>query len=186
MSTKTKIRPGAIRLADSDKVILVDYEQEKYQLREDGTTGELLSKMPGTQKLKVQSVSSASTARELDDLAQALTEKCKLIKAAAVPTVRALLDQLYTREVSAGGPDRKLPAGNAVGQSSPREGEARIRAVHNHDAQGSRAAEDKAERKEKKKTRKEKMSSEIPTVLLQAWLHRSTCAQLCPTCLFTL
>lgn len=93
--TKKKIRPGAITLAEGEKVILVDYEQEEYALNPDGSLGASLSKQQLNKRVKVKSI-SAST--DLAALAQELVDKCKLIQPSKLGHVQNLLHQMLIRE----------------------------------------------------------------------------------------
>ena len=92
---KKKIRPGVIRLADGEKAIIVEYDQEEFPINADGSLGPSLGKQAGSKKIKVKSI-NASTNLEL--LAQELVEKCKLIQPSKLPQVQDLLQQLLIRE----------------------------------------------------------------------------------------
>lgn len=163
MATKTKIRPGAISVSDTENAILVEYEQEKLQLLEDGSIGASIGRTSGSKRIKVKDV-SAST--DLDALANDLMEKCKLIKPSALPTVVAALAKLRDRQTAA-------PPGNEARSAHADKDAANARdsikaereqvGAADGDGGGAAAARERdgKESRDKRKSRREKMSSAL-------------------------
>jgi Kinesin-associated protein (KAP) len=158
MAVKKKVRPGAILLSDTEKALVVEYEQEDYQVLDDGSVGELLNKSKGSKKLKVRSVSATT---DLDALANELMEKCKLIKPSSLPAVKVLLARLREREASAAAAERPAHVpGTGAEASTSAAGE--VQSIGSARQGSSDAAGDpgsKSGSKEKRRSRKEKMSS---------------------------
>jgi hypothetical protein len=164
---KKKIRPGAILVCDNEQALVIEYEQEEYELLEDGSVGASLGKTKGSKKVKVKSLSSTV---DLDTCANELMDKCKLIKPSALPAVRAALAQLRNRKDDAEQPalEGKLSAMSddvasetlGVGLEARRgNGEGSSRRQSKEANQVTKNAGEK-NRKEMKKSRREKISSE--------------------------
>lgn len=95
---KNRIRPGNILVSDTERAIIIEYEQEAFELNDDGSTGQSLGKSPGTKKLKVKTMTAET---DVDVLAADMMEKCKLIKTSALPVLKAALKELQLRQAPA-------------------------------------------------------------------------------------
>lgn len=155
---KNRIRPGNILVSDSERAIVIEYEQESFELAEDGSTGQSLGKSKGTKKLKVKSLSAETN---IDALATEMMEKCKLIKPSALSVLRAALEKLQLREsgtppVEGSGSEQATIA--VTEKQSLNDGNNTAGKVLTPTVVASEGAE--AEQKKSKKSRREKISSE--------------------------
>jgi hypothetical protein len=96
--TKKKVRPGNITASSTELALLIDFQQEEYELLEDGSTGQCIEKSAGSKKIKVRDALTANT--DLEKIASQLQAQCKLIKPSAIGAVKAALQQLVEREAA--------------------------------------------------------------------------------------
>eukprot|EP00892_Ulva_mutabilis_P011239 jgi/Ulvmu1/8488/UM044_0022.1 len=155
---KNRIRPGNILVSDSERAIIVEYEQETFELNDDGSIGQSLGKSNSHKRLKVKSLTAESN---IDEIAQEMIEKCKLLKPSSLSVLKAALEKLQSREAAAPAVDTQVSQ-----QAKVAVKERMSETITSQSAGHVDAAEpslgDGAQRHQQqpKKSRREKMSSE--------------------------
>lgn len=163
---KNRIRPGNILVSDSERAIIIEYEQESYELNEDGSVGQSLGKSQGNKKLKVKSLTADTN---IDMLATEMMEKCKLIKPSALSVLKGALEKLKSREATASvvdAEDSRQSSGAVKEKQSEASGIPAAGKVESdkHDSGGA-----KHEYVKPKKSRREKISSTGCSCISHAW-----------------
>lgn len=161
--TKNRIRPGNILVSDSERAIVIEYEQETFELNEDGSTGQSLGKSQGTKKLKVKSLSAETN---IDTLATEMMEKCKLIKPSALSLLRAALEKLQLREVGTPAADVPESHKSSIAITEKRPGNDSSASAGKVLCTKANSGEDvQVEHTKSKKSRREKISSAFSFIL---------------------
>ncbi|KAL0039405.1 hypothetical protein WJX79_006988 [Trebouxia sp. C0005] len=97
---KKKVHPGLIELDPEDAVIVVNYETHDIEVGSDGTQ-RAVGRTPGIKQIKIRPLPNE---RDIPQMAQELTKKCRLISASKVGRVEELLHELVDRESMKPGP----------------------------------------------------------------------------------
>lgn len=159
MSSKTKnrIRPGNILVSDTERAVVIEYEQETFELNEDGSTGQSLGKSQGTKKLKVKSLSAETN---IDALATEMMGKCKLIKPSALSVLRGALEKLQLREGGTPAVDVPISQKSSVSITEKQAGnDNSMSAGKVLSTKGNSGEDGEVEHAKSKKSRREKISS---------------------------
>lgn len=129
-STKHRVRPTGVHLAEKECALIVEYVQEDFAILPDGSRGEHQGTSMKTKKVKVQ----PDLLHKVDDLLQELVSKSKFMKAIA-EDIRVKLIELKQREApnlpqeQAGSKTAQNPAGgsSAAGKLSKTQEHGRTR-----------------------------------------------------------